>query len=271
MHSSSHSSDIAAHSSGPRGGIAAHSSGLGGEDAVHSRGTGRRFGVTRGLGPVCWRGLVVLAVALSLALLSAQRAVADADPASDILLASQVFYPYQPAVSPALQKQLGQKLSGLKANGLNLKVAIIQSPVDLGALPNIFGKPQQYADFLDKEISFNTPQPLLVVMPSGFGVSHAGPAGALKDLKIDAARKSDGLAQAAIQAVQRIAKANGKSTTGASASGTTGGSGGSSSLITFGVPIVVILLGAGAALFLRRRAAVVGAGGRRGASGSSDE
>jgi hypothetical protein len=271
VYSSSPSSEIAVHSSGPGGRFGVGSSGAGSEIAVHSSGPGGRFGVPRGLGLALSRGLMVLAVALSLALLSAQRAVADADPASDILLGSQVFYPYQPAVSPALQKQLGQTLSGLKANGLNLKVAIIQSPVDLGALPNIFGKPQQYADFLDREISFNTPQPLLVVMPSGFGVAHAGPAGALKDLKIDAARKSDGLAQAAIQAAQRIAKANGKSTTGGSASGTTGSSGGSSSLITFGVPIVVILLGVAGALLLRRRAAAVEAGGRGGRSGSPDD
>jgi hypothetical protein len=216
------------------------------------------------------RGLVLFVVALSLPLLAAPRAAADADPASDILLGSQVFYPYQPPVSPALQKQLGQTLSGLKANGLNLKVAIIQSPVDLGALPNIFGKPQQYADFLDKEISFNTPQPLLVVMPSGFGVSHAGAAGALTGLKIDAAQKSNGLAQAAIRAVQRIAKANGKSTAGGSASGTSGSSSGSSSLLTFGVPVVVIVLGVAAALFLRRRAAAVEAGGRD-TSGSAED
>lgn len=213
--------------------------------------------------------MVLLVVTLSLPLLAAQRAAADADPASDILLGSQVFYPYQPPVSSALQKQLGQTLSGLKANGLNLKVAIIQSPVDLGALPNIFGKPQQYADFLDREISFNTPQPLLVVMPSGFGVSHAGPAGVLKGLTIDASQKSNGLAQAAIQAVQRIAKANGKSTTGGSAAGTTSGSSGTSPLITFGAPILVILLGVAAARFLRRRA--VEAGGRHDASGSAED
>ncbi len=64
-------------------------------------------------------------------------------------------------------------------------------------------------------------------MPSGFGVAHAGPAAALKGLRIDASQKSNGLAQAAIQAVQRIAKANGKSTTAGSASGTSGGSSGS--------------------------------------------
>ena len=214
--------------------------------------------------------LALLVAALSLPLMAAQRAAADADPASDILLGSQVFYPYQPAVSPALQKQLGQKLSGLKANGMNLKVAIIQSPVDLGALPNIFGKPQQYADFLDKEISFNTPQPLLVVMPNGFGLAHAGPASALQGLKIDAAQKSDGLAQAAIEAVQRIAKANGKSTTGGS-SGSSASSGGTSSLITFGIPLVVILLGVVAALYLRRRAAAVEAGGRSDTPRSADD
>ena len=126
-------------------------------------------------------------VAFALPLLTAGPAAADADPASDILLGSQVFYPYQPAVSPALQRQLEQKLGGLKANGMNLKVAIIQSPVDLGALPSIFGKPQQYAEFLDREISFQKPQPLLVVMPNGFGLVHAGPLSSVAGLKIDKA------------------------------------------------------------------------------------
>jgi hypothetical protein len=196
--------------------------------------------------------LLLIVLVLGLELFTASRAAADADPASDILLGSQVFYPYQPAVSKALQRQLAQKLTALKANGMNLKVAIVQGPVDLGALPNIFGKPQQYAEFLDREISFKSPQPLLVVMPDGFGVSHAGRASALDGLKIDTSQKSNGLAAAAIHAVDRIAKANGKSTAGRSASGS--GGGGTSPLITFGIPIVVILGALGTVVMLRRRA-----------------
>lgn len=195
-------------------------------------------------------------LALVLPLLTAAGAAADADPASDILLGSSAFYPYQPPVSAALQSQLQTKLSGLKANGMNLKVAIIQSPVDLGALPSIFGKPQQYAEFLAREISFQKPQPLLVVMPNGFGLANAGPTSSLAGLKIDKAQKSNGLAAAAVQAVDRIAKANGKSTTGGSSGATGSSGGGTSPLIIFGIPILVILLVVGAILVLRRRAAV---------------
>lgn len=202
-----------------------------------------------------WPLAVMLALALPL--LTAGPAAADADPASDILLGSQVFYPYQPAVSAALRRQLEQKLGGLKANGMNLKVAIIQSPVDLGALPSIFGKPQQYAEFLDREISFSKPQPLLVVMPNGFGLVHAGPTSSVDGLKIDKAQKSNGLAAAAVQAVDRIAKANGKSTTGGSGtSSSNSGGGGASPVIIFGIPILLILLAVGAVVVQRRRAAV---------------
>ena len=72
--------------------------------------------------------------------------------------------------------------------GLPLKVAIIHSPADLGAIPSIFGKPQGYANFLDREISFNGPVPLLVVMPDGYGVAglHAGVAGAVRRLRLPA-------------------------------------------------------------------------------------
>ena len=149
-------------------------------------------------------------------------------------------------------------------------MAIIQSPVDLGALPSIFGKPQQYAEFLDREISFQKPQPLLVVMPNGFGLAHAGPLNSVAGLEIDKAQKSNGLAAAAVQAVDRIAEANGKSTAGASASSSGSSGGGTSPAIVYGIPIALILLVVGAILVLRRRAAVrASATARSGARGRS--
>jgi hypothetical protein len=198
---------------------------------------------------------LVVVLALGLPLLIAPRAAADADPASDILLGSQVFYPYQPPVSAPLQRQLARKLRDLRAQGLNLKLAIIQSPIDLGALPNLFGKPREYAEFLDHEIAFETPPPLLVVMPNGFGVVDAGPASSLDGLKIDRAHKSNGLASAALQAIDRIATANGKSISGGSGTASGSSGGGTSPLITFGIPILVILLAVGAVVMLRRRSA----------------
>jgi hypothetical protein len=204
--------------------------------------------------------LVVLSVGLSWALLAASVARADADPASDILLGSPAFYPFQPSVSSALQHQLEATLAQLRAKGLNLKVAIIESPVDLGAIPNMFGKPQTYADFLEREISFNSPVPLLVVMPTGFGVSHAGPISALSGLSVDAAQQSNGLARAAILAVVRIARAEDKPVTAGPLASATGGSGGGTSpLLTFGGPAVLVLLAAAGAGLVRRRAAAVDA------------
>ena len=180
--------------------------------------------------------------------------LADADPASDYLLAAPAFYPFQPPTSPALRNELERALAALKSKGLNLKVAIIGNPTDLGAVPNLFGKPQEYAKFLSQEISFNQPQPLLVVMPSGFGLAHAGPSSSVSGLSVDSAQKSNGLAHSAILAVQRVASANGKPISVSSAASSGSGSGGVSPLITFGAPALVVLLGAFLASRFRRRA-----------------
>ena len=87
-----------------------------------------------------------------------------------MLLGENVFYPYTPPVSPALQKSLNAATAAAKQAGFPIKVALIASPVDLGVIPDLFGKPQKYADFLDQEISFQAKQPLLVVMSAGYGV-----------------------------------------------------------------------------------------------------
>jgi hypothetical protein len=96
----------------------------------------------------------------------------------------------------------------------------------------------------------------LVVMPNGFGTSHAGPSSALSGLQPDAMHQSDGLARSAILAVERIAKANGKPISASGAGG--GGSGSTSPVIIFGVPAVLVILAALVAGLMRRR---TGAGG----------
>ena len=111
-----------------------------------------------------------LVVALLASALLPAAVLADGDPASDVLLGENVFYPYSPPTSPALQKQLNAETAAAKQAHFPLKVALIGAPVDLGVIPSLFGKPQKYADFLDQEISFQTKQPLLVVMAAGYGV-----------------------------------------------------------------------------------------------------
>jgi hypothetical protein len=148
-----------------------------------------------------------LAVLLAgLALLSAPAsAPADGDPASDVLLISNAFYPYQQTVSNNLVATLNLALKRAHAAKFPLRVAIIGTPVDLGAVPELFGKPQQYATFLSREISFNGPVVLLVVMQAGFGLVGAGSPNALATLRIPSERGSNGLATAAIKAVGLLA------------------------------------------------------------------
>jgi hypothetical protein len=136
-------------------------------------------------------------------------ALADGDPASDVLLAQNAFFPYQPPVQPQLEAAMNRSLEAASRAGMPLKVAIIGSPEDLGAVPEFFGHPQPYAKFLDREISFNHPEPLLVVMAAGYGLANSGPASALSGRTVDAGRGSYGLTRSAILAVVALARANG--------------------------------------------------------------
>jgi hypothetical protein len=200
----------------------------------------------------------VAALAASMLSMSPARASADADPASDYLLVAPVFYPYQPPTSRALRQALQGVLSRLQARGLNLKVAIIAAPTDLGGVANLWNMPQRYAEFLAQEISFNADQPLLVVMPRGFGTSHAGPADALDGMSVDGTHGADGLARSAIPAVVRLARASGKPISSPAIPGVSEasgkGAGSTSPLLTFGAPVLLVALVAGVVTLIRRRA-----------------
>jgi hypothetical protein len=182
-------------------------------------------------------------------------ALADGDPASDVLLGENVFYPYSPPVSGALQQSLNQATAAAKKAGFPIKVALIASPVDLGVIPDLFGKPQKYADFLVQEISFQTKQRLLVVMAAGFGSAGLGSAAAAEVAKLTppSGKTSDDLARAAISAVSKLAAAAGHPISGGSSGG--GGSGSTVLLIAL---IVAALAVAATLLALRRRPAAKG-------------
>ena len=49
----------------------------------------------------------ILAACILVVMLAPARASADGDPASDVLLGENVFYPYSPPVSAALQTHAG--------------------------------------------------------------------------------------------------------------------------------------------------------------------
>jgi hypothetical protein len=150
----------------------------------------------------------LVTVVLTTSIESPPSARADGDPASDVLLLQSAFYPYPP-VSQALETAMDTVLRAAARAGLQLKVAVVGSLQDLGAVPDFLGHPQRYAEFLDREISYNHQQSLLVVMPSGFGVVAAGPARALAGVKIDARHGSGGLVHSAILAVVTLVRATG--------------------------------------------------------------
>jgi hypothetical protein len=197
----------------------------------------------------------LLGAALTLAAISNAPAVyADADPASDFLLATPVFYPYRPATSPAIKSALEGTLTKLEKDRLNLKVAIIDSPNDLGGVSNLWRMPQPYADFLGKEISFNQTQPLLVVMPQGFGLYGVNGKSSLSGLQLDTNHQADGLARSAIAAVVRLGRAEGKQITApAIPNETTSSHKGPPAWIVFGAPVLLVALAALVALTRRPR------------------
>src|ERR1041384_2358888 len=86
------------------------------------------------------RGVRVLAIVVLLASLCAAAARAGGDPASDTLIVQHVYTPY-PAPPADAAAALTSSVRTVFAAGYRLKVAVIATQVDLGAIPQLFGKP----------------------------------------------------------------------------------------------------------------------------------
>jgi len=145
------------------------------------------------------------------ACLTAAAARADGDPASDVLLSQNVFFPYN-SPTRAAETALQSAVDDVYAHGDRVKVALIYDPTDLGSVGSLFGKPDDYAHFLAVELGLWYVGPLLVAMPAGFGVydggrSTAAEEGVLGSLRINAASPDD-LVRSATLAVQRLAAAD---------------------------------------------------------------
>ncbi len=163
-------------------------------------------------GAIRARPLILLALAILAITVPTRPAHADGDPASDVLIGENVFYPYSPTVSPALQSTLNAETAAASREHFPIKVALIASPVDLGAITSLYGQPQNYADFLEQEISYlDVRQLVLVVMANGYGVSGLDHRATLVARKLTkpAGRDSNDLARAAIAAVATLASAAG--------------------------------------------------------------
>lgn len=208
----------------------------------------------------------LLFIVAALVLLPAVAARANGDPASDVLLTQDSFLPYAPPTQDRLKTALEGVLEAADEAGYPMKVALINTARDLGAYPELFNSPQEYADLLTSELRTLNPHGdplkevhLLVVMPGGFGGNNLGEQvdEALAPVAIEAEAQSDGLAKAALTAVARLATVNGsrvptppEAELELSASSAEAGGGGTSPLL-FIAPAVLLFAG----LFLAGRIA----------------
>lgn len=192
--------------------------------------------------------VVITALVAGLSGLLASAARADGDPASDVLASQDAFLPADAGASARQQAQLTTVVREAAAHGLSIRVAVISSPADLGSVSALWHRPQPYADFLGEELSLMFSGQVLVVMPNGFGLYHAGSRTATERAALAHTHAGgSSLAAAAIAAVERLAASTGH--TLPRVSGTTGppvaqiGSGlGALSWVVLGAGLVLVAL-----------------------------
>jgi hypothetical protein len=191
------------------------------------------------------------ALGLILALILAPQALADGDPASDVLAPADTrVYMTLAATSSAPEQQLQKTTQAITDAGLPIKVAVIGNKTDLGAVPQLWAKPQTYARFLGSELRFIYKDTLLVVMPQGFGIN--GPYGEPKALAalsgIDPRKDTtpQGLTDSADKALRALAAADGYKVSGG------GGGGGGGLPLPLIAAGVMVLAGVGGGVLVLR-------------------
>jgi hypothetical protein len=201
--------------------------------------------------------LVATLVALLLLALPA-AASADVDPASDVLLFQNEFFPRVKPPSTALKNQLTGLTKQANDQGYNIKVAIIGARLDLGGAPQLYRHPDQYAKFLGTELRSATGlvQPLIVVMKGGIGTYGMGDEGvSLKQLEVPPNPTSDQLTQIAIEATKNVSAAAGhplKAVSTKTIEKKSNNSSGGAPLVAFMVPVALLLV-LGVVLWFRRK------------------
>lgn len=156
------------------------------------------------------RRLLLVAVALFCVLGGTARA--DGDPASDYLLGTQVFIPFDLKLPKSSQQELTSLVHDANTSGYTIRVALIGSAYDMGSVTSLWRKPKPYAKFLGTELTFVYKNRLLVVMPNGFGFNRPGHSTTKEYAtlsKITIGPGAAGLLTAAEKGVQQLAAASG--------------------------------------------------------------
>jgi hypothetical protein len=142
----------------------------------------------------------------------AGTARADGDPASDYLLGTQVFLPFDIKLPAAKQQELVSIVHDANKSGYAIRVALIGSPYDLGAVTSLWRQPRQYARFLGAELQFVYSHRLLILMPNGFGFNwpkHPSSKEYTVLLTVPIGRGPVGMLDSAVAAVQKLTTAAG--------------------------------------------------------------
>jgi hypothetical protein len=165
-----------------------------------------------------WGLALILALLVLAAAPLAPAARADGDPASDVLLTSDVFLPFDPPVSGPMQARLETVTRKARRAGYPIKVALIPTFAELGAEFSMFDHPDRYAKFLSHEL-FRPPvhrkgepssvsDPVLVVMPKGFGLGRKGrklSVASVGEVKAPDLAGNDKIAERGVIGIKRLA------------------------------------------------------------------
>jgi hypothetical protein len=152
--------------------------------------------------------LVVLLAACALA----GTARADGDPASDYLLGTQVFLPFDVKLPANKQQELVSIVRNANKAGYAIRVALIGSAYDMGAVTSLWRKPGPYAKFLGAELQFVYKRRLLIVMPNGFGFNwpkHTSSKEYAVLSTVPIGVGATGMLDSAVSAVHKLAAASG--------------------------------------------------------------
>jgi hypothetical protein len=189
--------------------------------------------------------------------LHASPAVANGDPASHVLVRQQLFAPEDESIPLEDAEQLLAYIHAARRMGFPIRVALVGKRDDLGLLPQLWERPQRYAEVLGQELVLVYKGSLLIVMPNGYGIARRGKPLPAEGARLGAIGVPRGgfprLPAAAMDGIRRLAAARGIRLAASPAPAPSKGGGHDSSRIA-------LLAGA---LALLASAAVVALRGRR--------
>lgn len=154
--------------------------------------------------------ILALATLLGIAGGFASAALADGDPASDVLVFDPVFNPPDSGASRDEGARLAATVAAANRAGYAIRVALVNSSADLGTVTQLWQDPVDYSFYLRKELSLQFHGVVLVAMPQGYGlaVPQAKPPPQDDLIEREAPPGAD-LAGGASRVVLALARANG--------------------------------------------------------------